>query len=64
MRRRHVHLSRDVETAQAVGRRRGQPIVLRVDAATLHRSGHRFFVADNGVWLTDLVAPTCLSRVD
>lgn len=64
MRRRHVHLSPDVDTAVTVGRRRGQPIVLRVDAAALHRAGHRFFVADNGVWLTDFVAPTSLSRVD
>jgi putative RNA 2'-phosphotransferase len=55
--RHHVHLSRDVETATAVGRRHGSPVVLRVDAAAMHRAGHVFYCSDNGVWLTDTVSP-------
>ena len=54
-RRHHVHLSKDVETARKVGARRGEPVVLTVDAGRMHRDGHGFFVSANGVWLTDSV---------
>ena len=63
MGRRHVHLSIDVETATQVGARRGRPIVLEVDAAALHADGHPFYLADNGVWLTDAVPPERLRRL-
>lgn len=62
MKRHHVHLSPDQATARAVGGRRGAPVVLVIDAARMDRDGHKFFVADNGVWLTDTVPPKCLSR--
>jgi putative RNA 2'-phosphotransferase len=61
MRRHHVHLSLDVETARRVGRRHGKPVVLRVDAAGMASAGSTFFVADNGVWLVDEVPPRYLS---
>jgi putative RNA 2'-phosphotransferase len=61
-RRHHVHLSRDVETARKVGARRGNPVILTVDAGRMHRDGHKFFVSANGVWLTDAVPPGYLSR--
>jgi putative RNA 2'-phosphotransferase len=54
-RRQQVHLSLDAETARKVGQRHGKPTVLTVDAAAMHADGHRFFRADNGVWLTDSV---------
>jgi putative RNA 2'-phosphotransferase len=60
-RRHHVHLSKDVETARKVGSRRGQPVILEVDAGKMHGDGHRFFVSANGVWLTDSVPPGYLS---
>lgn len=60
MRRHHVHLSPDVETARAVGARRGRPVVLRVRAGAMHRDGHTFFLSANGVWLTDAVPPSYL----
>ncbi len=60
MRRQHVHLSSDTETAIAVGRRHGRPVVLTVLAGDLHRAGHTFYQADNGVWLTDSVPPQFL----
>jgi putative RNA 2'-phosphotransferase len=56
-RRTHVHLSADEETAVNVGRRHGRPVVLRVAAGAMHRAGHPFYRSDNGVWLTDAVAP-------
>ncbi|WP_316163355.1 RNA 2'-phosphotransferase [Bradyrhizobium sp. SZCCHNRI20481] len=59
--RQQVHLSWDEATAVNVGRRHGEPIVLRVDAAAMHRDRLKFFVADNGVWLTDHVPPEYLS---
>ncbi len=53
--RQHVHLSPDAETAARVGRRRGEPVVLRIDAAGLAVRGQDFFVSANGVWLTAAV---------
>lgn len=63
MRRTHVHLSADVETARRVGMRRGTPIILRVDAASMHAVGAEFYQASNGVWLTAKVAPQYLQIV-
>ncbi|MCZ0980414.1 RNA 2'-phosphotransferase [Streptomyces diastatochromogenes] len=60
MARHHVHLSPDRETATRVGARRGRPVVLSVDAGTMHREGHVFRVSANGVWLTDAVPPEFL----
>lgn len=62
MKRHHVHLSRDVETAQKVGARRGKAIILTVDAAAMRTDGHVFFVTGNGVWLTDAVPARYLRR--
>jgi len=53
--RRQVHLSGDAATARSVGMRHGSPVVLTVAAQRMHDDGHAFFVADNGVWLTDHV---------
>jgi putative RNA 2'-phosphotransferase len=55
--RHHVHFSANHETATAVGRRHGRPIVLAVRAATMCADGHPFFISDNGVWLVDHVPP-------
>lgn len=60
--RQQVHLSPDAETARTVGMRHGKPQVLNVDARGMHRDGHSFFRADNGVWLTDTVPPQYLAE--
>ncbi|MEU8247176.1 RNA 2'-phosphotransferase [Nonomuraea sp. NPDC048916] len=60
MKRHHVHLSPDPETATRVGARRGAPVVLVVDAAAMHASGHLFRCSANGVWLVDHVPPAFL----
>jgi putative RNA 2'-phosphotransferase len=62
MRRHHVHLSPDVETAARVGQRRGRPVVFTVDAAAMHAAGHLFYRSENGVWLVDAVPPEFLRR--
>lgn len=53
--RNFVHLSKDVETATAVGSRHGAPIVLIVDAKRMYADGYKFFISANGVWQTESV---------
>ena len=60
MRRHHVHLSADLQNAQRVGARHGEPVVFAVDAAAMRRAGHVFYRSANGVWLTDRVPPEFL----
>lgn len=54
-RRHHVHLSGDTETAQKVGMRHGEPVVLSIAAGKMYRNGFVFYLSANGVWLTDRV---------
>ena len=62
MQRHHVHLSADIETAKIVAtRRKGEYLILRVDAARMFSEGHSFFVSDNGVWLAESVPVQYLS---
>ena len=60
MARHDVHLSSDTETAWAVGRRHGKPVVLTVDAVAMTAHGYTFRVTGNGVWLTARVPPQYL----
>lgn len=53
--RHHVHLSDNETTATSVGSRHGKPIVLVVEALRMREQGVKFYQADNGVWLTELV---------
>ncbi len=67
--RKQVHLSADEATAHRVGQRHGKPTILVVDALRMHAKGFLFFLADNGVWLTDQVpaeflAPSPSSTTD
>ena len=62
--RQHVHLSLDEATAHRVGSRHGKPVIFRVDALRMHADGFKFYVADNGVWLTDRVPPEFLASMD
>lgn len=55
LKRHHVHLSKDIETANKVGMRYGKPIVLTIDSKKMHMDGAVFFLSDNKVWLTDHV---------
>ena len=57
MKRHHVHLSADYETAVKVGARRGKPVVLEIDTRDMVKQGVAFFISENGVWLTDFVEP-------
>jgi len=55
MQRHHVHLSTDKTTATKVAERRGIPIILEIKAGEMFANGHKFYLSDNGVWLTDYV---------
>lgn len=55
MSRHHVHLSADLATARTVGQRHGRLVLFAIAAGALHRAGHVFYQADNGVWLTEEV---------
>lgn len=57
MDRQYVHLSADFQTALAVGRRHGAPVVLTVDAAAMARDGVTFYLSANGVWQCEYVSP-------
>ena len=57
MKRHHVHLSPDEETARKVGARRGSPVILRITAGRMAAAGQPFLLAGNGVWLAERVAP-------
>jgi len=61
--RQHVHLSSDVVTATRVGSRRGEAVILKIAAASMHSAGFHFFCSANGVWLTERVPPQYISRV-
>lgn len=53
----YVHLSDNKDTAQNVGARHGEPVVLTVDTETMHKDGIKFYLSRNNVWLTDYVEP-------
>ncbi|WP_394677453.1 RNA 2'-phosphotransferase [uncultured Sphingobacterium sp.] len=62
--RQHVHLSSDIETAMKVGQRHGKSFVFKVFAEQMYNDDFRFFISDNGVWLTDDVPIKYLKQND
>jgi putative RNA 2'-phosphotransferase len=60
-RRQAVHLSSDIDTAEKVGRRHGEPVVLIVEAVRMDTDGFVFTLSENGVWLVDRVPPEYIS---
>lgn len=55
MKRHHVHLSAETETAGKVGKRYGQPVILKIDTFAMMNEGFEFYVSANGVWLVESV---------
>lgn len=54
MNRQYVHLSVDVETATAVGKRRDHnPVLLKIDAQKAIADGIKFYIGNDKVWLCD-----------
>ena len=58
MKRHHVHLSSDLDTAIKVAKRRGPDIVIfTIDTKTMVKDNIKFYISDNEVWLTDFIDP-------
>ncbi len=55
MSRLYVHLSKDTETARKVGMRHGSPAILKIHSREMYQAGHKFYLSENGVWLTEKV---------
>ena len=53
----HVHLSQTEETALNVGKRHGKPVVIRINTGQMNQDGIKFYLSNNGVWLTEYVSP-------
>lgn len=57
MSRQWVHMSKDYETAVQVGSRHGEPVILIINAKKMYEDGIKFYLSENGVWLTEYVDP-------
>ena len=58
MKRNHVHLSSDKDTAFKVGKRHSKhlpPAILIVDSEKMYKDGFKFYLSENSVWLTEYV---------
>lgn len=67
MNRQKVHLSVDIATAKNVAARRkmkGTPVILQVDAEQMAEDGVTFYLADNGIWMTDYVETKYLTMLE
>ena len=62
--RHHVHLSVDIPTAIAVGKRHGKPKAFIISAQQMQKDGYTFYVSQNNVWLTDHVPVKYLKLLD
>ena len=60
MSRHHVHLTTNLTAAHQVGGRRGQSVVLAINASAMEQDGENFYRTDNDVWLVEAVAPKYL----
>lgn len=53
--RQHVHLSETISIAKNIGKRHGKPCVFEIDSKQMFDDGCKFYLSNNGVWLTDFV---------
>ena len=54
--RQYVHLSKDIETAESVGKRHdGKPCILVIDAISAWNEGVKFYLGNEKVWLADSI---------
>ena len=51
----YVHLSDKMDVALEVGRRHGNPILLTINTRRMVHDGYKFYISDNGVYLTKIV---------
>ncbi len=58
----YVHMSKDISTAIQVGSRHGKPVVFTVQSGRMYDAGFKFWISENGVWLTKEVPPEYLAE--
>lgn len=58
----YVHLSKDTETATNVGSRHGTPCLISIDTKKMYEDGVKFYLSNNGVWLTEFVDPKYIKK--
>ena len=66
MKRLYVHLSADIDTAWQVAKRRKSAegyMIYHIDTDAMIKSGCKFYQAENGVWLTKIVPPSCMEEI-
>jgi putative RNA 2'-phosphotransferase len=64
MSRNHVHLSSNLQTAEQVASRRDtKNVILEVRTLEMYNDGFKFFLSENGVWLTDNVPHKYIYRL-
>lgn len=54
--RNYVHLSETTDMAMQVGARHGNPVVLAIDTEAMITADHKFYKAQNGIWLTSEIS--------
>lgn len=59
----YVHLSDNAKIAKSVGSRHGEPVVLIIDSAKMHKEGYKFYLSENGVWLCKTVPAEYISKL-
>ena len=64
MSRLYVHLSNDVGTALTVGKRHGEAVLLKIYSGDMYKNGEKFYLSENGVWLTKAVDAKYFTIVD
>ena len=58
MKRNYIHLSKDIETATIVGKRKGNNIVIiKIDSKQMYKDNIEIYISKNNVYLTDYVNP-------
>ena len=62
--RQYVHLSKDIKTAQAVGKRHDDmPCILSIDALKAWNEGISFYFGNEKVWLADEVPSIYIKKL-
>lgn len=68
MNRDWVHLSKDIETAKNVGLRhcknKKDLVILKIDTKRMLADSFSFFVAENGVWLSDYIPTKYIEKIE
>lgn len=67
MNRDYVHLSKDIETAKNVGLRhcknKKDLIIIKIDTKKMLADGYLFYVAENGVWLSNYISKEYVEKI-